>query len=201
MAGLAPEAVNFFKFLLVLVLYSICMTLFVRTRSQSYLRELTLSLKNFLLACVFSNGGVAILLSALTCLYQMTFAGFFVHLNDIPPVLRWLQWLDTLKYLLEALAVNEVGSGLMIVDSLEGVPVNVSAQLIMNLVRPCRLHTHSSLTVVTAVRLRQQQLLPRHPHPRWLHHCIRRRRDQRSLLPRPRTAVARARYNDSRFLG
>jgi len=31
------------------------------------------------------------------------------------------------------MAVNEVGSGLMIVDSLEGVPVNVSAQLIMNL--------------------------------------------------------------------
>ncbi|KZV99169.1 hypothetical protein EXIGLDRAFT_699586 [Exidia glandulosa HHB12029] len=116
MAGLAHDAAHFFKFLLVLVLYSICMTLF-----------------NFLLACIFSNGGVAILLSALTCLYQMTFAGFFVHLNDIPPVLRWLQWLDTLKYTLEALSVNEVGSGLMIVDSLQGVPVNVSAQLIMNL--------------------------------------------------------------------
>jgi hypothetical protein len=57
-----------------------------------------------------------------------------VHLNDIPPVLRWLQWLSTLKYCLEALAVNEVGSGLMIQDTLEGVPVNVSAQLIMNLV-------------------------------------------------------------------
>ncbi|KAH7107281.1 hypothetical protein BKA62DRAFT_128070 [Auriculariales sp. MPI-PUGE-AT-0066] len=116
MAGLAPSAENFFKFLLVLVLYSICMTLF-----------------NFLLGCLLSNGGVAILISALTCLYQMTFAGFFVHLNDIPPVLRWLQWLDTLKYVLEAMSVNEVGSGLMIVDSLEGVPVNVSAQLIMNL--------------------------------------------------------------------
>ena len=58
-------------------------------------------MQNFLLACMLSNGGVAILLSALTCLYQMTFAGFFVHLADIPPVLRWLQWLDTLKYALE----------------------------------------------------------------------------------------------------
>jgi hypothetical protein len=57
-----------------------------------------------------------------------------VHLNDIPPVLRWLQWFSVLKYLLEALAVNEVGSGLQIVDVLQGVPVNVSAQLIMNLV-------------------------------------------------------------------
>jgi len=63
----------------------------------------------------------------------MTFAGFFVHLNSIPPVLRWLQWLCPLKYMLEALAVNEVASGLMIKDTLQGVPVTVSATLIMNL--------------------------------------------------------------------
>lgn len=65
----------------------------------------------------------------------MTFAGFFVHLNDIPPVLRWLQWLCPLKYALEALSVNEVGSGLMIEDTLQDVPVSISASLIMNLVR------------------------------------------------------------------
>lgn len=69
----------------------------------------------------------------------MTFAGFFVHLNDIPQVLRWLQWICPLKYALEALSVNEVGSGLMIQDTLQGVPVNISASLIMNLVR-WRLH-------------------------------------------------------------
>ncbi|KAI1791502.1 ABC transporter [Ganoderma leucocontextum] len=114
MAGLAHDAAHFFKFLFILVLYALAMTLF-----------------NFLLACLFRNGGIAILISALTALYQMTFAGFFVHLNDIPPVLRWLQWLCPLKYTLEALSVNEVGSGLMIQDTLEGVPVNVSASLIM----------------------------------------------------------------------
>jgi hypothetical protein len=67
--------------------------------------------------------------------FYRTFAGFFVHLNSIPPVLRWLQWLCPLKFALEALSVNEVGSGLMIKDTLEGVPVNVSASLIMQLVR------------------------------------------------------------------
>jgi len=108
MTGLAPEAVHFFKFLLILALYAIAMTLF-----------------NFLLACYFANGGVAILLSALTALYQMTFAGFFVHLDSIPEVLRWLQWFSLLKYALEALSVNEVGSGLQIMDTLEGVPVDV----------------------------------------------------------------------------
>ena len=66
----------------------------------------------------------------------MTFAGFFLHLDSIPPVLRWLQWLNPLKYNLEALSVNEVASGLEIVDVLEGVPVSVSAVTIMNLVRP-----------------------------------------------------------------
>lgn len=58
-----------------------------------------------------------------------------MHLDSIPPVLRWLQWLCPLKYNLEALSVNEVGSGLLIQDKLQGVPVNVSASLIMNLVR------------------------------------------------------------------
>ncbi|EIN07867.1 hypothetical protein PUNSTDRAFT_69957 [Punctularia strigosozonata HHB-11173 SS5] len=114
MAGLADDAAHFFKFLFILVLYTLVMTLF-----------------NFLLGCLFHNGGIAILLSALTALYQMTYAGFFVHLNDIPPVLRWLQWLAPLKYTLEALSVNEVGAGLMIEDSLQGVPVDVSASLIM----------------------------------------------------------------------
>jgi hypothetical protein len=90
--------------------------------------------QNFLLGTVFQNGGIAILLSALSALYQMTFAGFFVNLGDIPPVLRWLQWIAPLKYTLEALSVNEVGSGLMIEDTLQGVPVSVSAALIMQLV-------------------------------------------------------------------
>ncbi|TFK70356.1 hypothetical protein BDN72DRAFT_818822 [Pluteus cervinus] len=116
MAGLAPTAANFFKFLFIVVLYTLAMTLF-----------------NFLLGAMFQNGGIAILLSALTALYQMTFAGFFVHLNAIPPVIRWLQWFAPLKYALEALSVNEVGSGLMIEDTLQGVPVSVSASLIMQI--------------------------------------------------------------------
>ncbi|KIL68502.1 hypothetical protein M378DRAFT_158303 [Amanita muscaria Koide BX008] len=116
MTGLAPHASNFFKFLFILVLFTLDMTLF-----------------NFLLGTFFYNGGIAILLSALSALYQMTFAGFFVHLDSIPPVLRWLQWICPLKYTLEALSVNEVGSGLMINDTLQGVPVSVSASLIMQL--------------------------------------------------------------------
>lgn len=61
----------------------------------------------------------------------MAFAGFFVNLSRIPAVLRWLQWLSPLKYALEALSVNEVSSGLMIVDELAGAKVQVSATVIM----------------------------------------------------------------------
>jgi hypothetical protein len=38
------------------------------------------------------------------------------------------------QYILEAISVNEVGSGLMIQDTLQGMPVNMSATLIMQLV-------------------------------------------------------------------
>lgn len=90
----------------------------------------------------------------------MTFAGFFVHLNSIPPVLRWLQWLAPLKFCLEALAVNEVGSGLQIKDVLSGVPVDVSASLIMQLV--CVVCTaHRSLRVSFRVGM---ELTPRSLH-------------------------------------
>jgi hypothetical protein len=41
-----------------------------------------------------------------------------VNIAQIPPVLRWLRYFSTLGYTLEALAINEVGSGLQIVVSL-----------------------------------------------------------------------------------
>lgn len=61
----------------------------------------------------------------------MAFAGFFVNIGSIPPVLRWLQWISPLKYTLEALAVNEVSNGLLIKDTLEGVKVELAAAVIM----------------------------------------------------------------------
>jgi hypothetical protein len=59
---------------------------------------------HFLLKTLFKNGGIAILFSALSALYQMTFARFFVHLSSIQPaaVVR--------------VSVNEVRSGLQIQD-------------------------------------------------------------------------------------
>lgn len=114
MVGLAASAAAFFKFLLILVLFSICMTTW-----------------QFLLAALIDDVGSAILISSVVILFEMAFAGFFVNLSSIPPVLRWLQWLAPLKYALEAVTVNEVGAGLMIVDELAGARVQISAEIIM----------------------------------------------------------------------
>lgn len=114
MVGLAKDAAHFFKFLLIILLFSICMTVW-----------------NFLLAAAIDDTGSAILISAIINLFQMAFAGFFVNLSSIPPVLRWLQYVAPLKYALEALTVNEVGAGLMINDELAGAKVQISAEIIM----------------------------------------------------------------------
>ncbi|KAF8810056.1 hypothetical protein BYT27DRAFT_7254018 [Phlegmacium glaucopus] len=60
---------------------------------------------NFRIACSAHSSKTAVspYFSALSALYQMTFAGFSLHLNSIPPLLRWLQWLCPLKYNLEGL--------------------------------------------------------------------------------------------------
>ncbi|GMK53955.1 hypothetical protein CspeluHIS016_0105410 [Cutaneotrichosporon spelunceum] len=115
MVGLAAHAANFFKFLLIAVEFAIVMALY-----------------NFLLPSVFTHPSVATLLSSAFVLFNLTFAGFFINISNIPPVLRWLRYLAPLGYMLEALTVNEVGSGLMIVDVLQGVPIEISAVPIMH---------------------------------------------------------------------
>lgn len=113
MVGLNHAASRFFKFMLILLEMQISFTLY-----------------NFLLPSVFSHVGIATLLSSLWNLFNLVYAGFFVNLAKIPPALRWLHWIAPMAYALEAMAVNEVGAGLMIVDTLNGVPINISAEII-----------------------------------------------------------------------
>ena len=61
----------------------------------------------------------------------MGLAGFFANISAMPPVFRWIHYVNPLFYTLEALAVNEVGAGLMIVDTLAGVKVQINAVVIM----------------------------------------------------------------------
>lgn len=155
MAGLAPHADRFFKFLFVLVLFALAMTLFVGNhtsiRSQQLMQSLEFPVGGYIpqrrrsnpalfplefihddirrFLWVMNRAHVRLLLAP-----TYSFVATVVHLNSIPPVLRWLQYFSLLKYCLEALSVNEINSGLMISDTLQGVPVNVSAVVIMELV-------------------------------------------------------------------
>ena len=72
--GLSRHADRFFKFLLILVEYSLGMTLYVSRTEQKCDSPYSLT-QNFFLACAFRNGGVAILLSSLWNLFLMTYAG------------------------------------------------------------------------------------------------------------------------------
>ena len=76
MVGLAPDAARFFKFLLIIVEFSMAMVLFVRPPLLSLIFNLFIDGQNFLLACIFRHGGIAILLSSLCNLFLMTYAGY-----------------------------------------------------------------------------------------------------------------------------
>lgn len=116
MVGLNHSSDHVLKFLLIVLQLSIVQTLF-----------------NLFLAAVFKQQGLAILLASLTNLLQMAFAGFFVNLSSLIPLLRWIQYVAPFKFALEAMTVNEVGTGLMIQDEIQGVNIQTSASMIMKL--------------------------------------------------------------------
>lgn len=116
MVGLTNDATHFLKFLLVLMEYCLVQTML-----------------NFFLAATTRNLGAAVFLGSLVNLLQLAFAGFFVNLTSITPVLRWIQYIMPIKFSLEAMAINEVSGGLMIEDTIAGARVKISALLIMNM--------------------------------------------------------------------
>lgn len=74
MVGLSRHAAEFFKFLLIIVEFSLAMCLFVSGIARASCDDIDTP-QNFLLATVFRQGGVAILLSSLCNLFLMTYAG------------------------------------------------------------------------------------------------------------------------------
>ena len=70
----------------ILARYTLAMPLFVRLLFHpQFSHAIT---QNFLLVTLPHNDGPSILFTALTALYQMTYAGLFVHLNDMLTILR-----------------------------------------------------------------------------------------------------------------
>ncbi|KAG0216348.1 hypothetical protein BGX31_000613, partial [Mortierella sp. GBA43] len=113
MIGLSPVIENFFKFLLILVLFNIATAMFC-----------------LVIAAALRTTGVASLASSIVMLFMMLFGGFMINSGNIPAALTWIQYLSMFKYGFEALAVNEIATSKLI-DNIQGVAFNVPGSLIL----------------------------------------------------------------------
>ena len=91
LVGLIPEVTAFWKFLLVLVLFSLAASSAV-----------------FFISIAIKDTGVANLVGSLTMLFSLLFAGLLINRDRIPVGLRWLQHFSFFHAAYEALIVNEV---------------------------------------------------------------------------------------------
>ncbi|KAL4973875.1 hypothetical protein BDW66DRAFT_141089 [Aspergillus desertorum] len=114
MTGLIPAWPEFFKFILVLVLFN--------------LAAATICL---FIGIVFRDGGVANLIGSLVMLFSLLFAGLLLNHDAIPPSALWLQSLSIFHYGFEALIVNEV-TFLTLVDHKYGLDIEVPGASILS---------------------------------------------------------------------
>ncbi|KAK8237745.1 ATP-binding cassette sub-family G member 2 [Phyllosticta capitalensis] len=114
MTGLIPDAAEFWKFMLFLVLFNLAaanICLFI--------------------GIVFKNQGVANLIATLVMLFSLLFGGFLLNHETIPKAALWLQTLSIFHYGFEGLIVNEV-KYLSLVDHKYGLDIEVPGSAILS---------------------------------------------------------------------
>ncbi|EYE99659.1 putative ATP-dependent permease ADP1 [Aspergillus ruber CBS 135680] len=114
MTGLIPAWEEFFRFILVLVLFNLAaanICLFI--------------------GIVFRDVGVANLIGSLVMLFSLLFAGLLLNHDAIPASALWLQTLSIFHYGFEALIVNEV-TFLTLVDHKYGLDIEVPGASILS---------------------------------------------------------------------
>ncbi|KAI8347183.1 P-loop containing nucleoside triphosphate hydrolase protein [Choanephora cucurbitarum] len=114
MVGLVEGIPEFFKFLLVLVLFN-----------------LTAAALCLAIGVVFKNLSMANLLSVLVMLFSMLFAGLLLNKDSMPPWFAWLKYLSFFNYGLEALLVNEM-LYLQLVEERFGLSIDVPGATILS---------------------------------------------------------------------
>jgi len=60
-----------------------------------------------IVGCFAKNLNESMQYMPLTTLPLMLFAGFLVSINQIPEFIRWIQWIDVFKYMVNALCITE----------------------------------------------------------------------------------------------
>jgi ABC-type multidrug transport system ATPase subunit/ABC-type multidrug transport system permease subunit len=111
MVGLNHSPSLFFQFLLIVVVFNWAVSIY-----------------QMLLAAIFEEVSTAILYGGLFILFNLAFAGFFLNLNNVPPVIRWLKWICPSKYALEAISSQQL-KDLLVIDNVGGVPISSSVSL------------------------------------------------------------------------
>lgn len=111
MVGMKPQANYFFEFMLIAVLFHLCMALY-----------------NMLLAALIDDLSVSILFAGVFILFNIGFGGFLLNLSNLSGVFQWLQWICPMKYALEAVASHEL-QGLQLIDSVGGVSITASVSV------------------------------------------------------------------------
>ncbi|OJK03004.1 hypothetical protein ASPACDRAFT_113584 [Aspergillus aculeatus ATCC 16872] len=114
MTGLIPAWGEFFRFILVLVLFNLAaanICLFI--------------------GIIFRDGGVANLIGSLVMLFSLLFAGLLLNHDAIPKSALWLQTLSIFHYGFEALIVNEV-TYLTLIDHKYGLDIEVPGASILS---------------------------------------------------------------------
>ncbi|KAG0170943.1 hypothetical protein DFQ30_001729 [Apophysomyces sp. BC1015] len=114
MVGLVEGVPEFFKFLLVLVLFN-----------------LTAAAVCLAIGVVFRNLSMANLLSCMVMLFSMLFAGLLLNKETMSPYFGWLKHLSFFNYALEALLVNEL-LYLQLVEERYGLNIDVPGATILS---------------------------------------------------------------------
>ncbi|KAI8331168.1 ABC transporter [Chlamydoabsidia padenii] len=114
MVGLVEGVPEFFKFLLVLVLFN-----------------LTAAACCLAIGVVFKNLSMANLLSCMVMLFSMLFAGLLLNKESMSPYFGWLKYLSFFNYALEALLVNEM-LYLQLVEERYGLNIDVPGATILS---------------------------------------------------------------------
>lgn len=114
MVGLVDGVAEFFKFLLVLVLFN-----------------LTAAALCLAIGVVFKNLSMANLLCCMVILFSMLFAGLLLNKDSMSPYFGWLKHLSFFNYALEALLVNEM-LYLQLVEERFGLNIDVPGATILS---------------------------------------------------------------------
>ncbi|KAL2040271.1 hypothetical protein N7G274_007174 [Stereocaulon virgatum] len=114
MTGLLPAWPEFFRFILVLVLFNLAAAAIC-----------------LFIGIVFKDGGVANLIGSLVMLFSLLFAGLLLNHDAIPKAALWLQTLSIFHYGFESLIVNEV-KYLTLIDHKYGLDIEVPGASILS---------------------------------------------------------------------